>query len=127
MKSKINDNLGLILVIIAVLSVFGFAISPAITKDQYEIDRLKREQQLYKISQDIEQLQKDIRKTHCKALRYYQAYLRVEQQKYLDTTELKIEQELYEALPTYHRAKVSLANVSNKLTDINNEIVSLGC
>lgn len=72
-------------------------------------------------------LESELQKVRCKTLRNYQAYLRVEQQKYMDTTELKIEQELYEALPTYHRAKVSLANVTNSLTDINNEIVKYGC
>jgi len=111
---------GLVMAMFGLIGIFGFKISPAVTQEQYKLDTTELQNRIEKIELSLDEI-------HCHSLTTRQMYLRLEREKYRNYVEIAVEEETYGALVTYQRAKLSLSNITNNLSDVNNQIAKQGC
>lgn len=120
MLERYTFILGIVLSIVALFSIFGFNISPAITEDKYKLDH-------YKVKSDIDNISQRIKSIYCYTLHTRVMYLRLERIKYSSYQEVNIESDSYGTMATYHKAKASLENITNHLKDTETLMKKEGC
>lgn len=132
MKQKILNNIslitGIILGCIAIFSMFGFGISPAVTQSQYEIDKLKSQRELESIERDIGEAMKKAKEAFCFALEAKIQYLENEKFKYNHVDEIAIEaKQVGDYLENSKNAARSLMMVSQQLGKLKKLSEKEGC